>query len=143
MPEDKIKQEIEQILDQLDTFLPEDKQPIPFRKPKRSPARGVTSALRSAIEPLTRFSLRQLMLTALILLGAGLVTTRIDSVRTYGQWLLIAGVILFLAAFALSVVNRRGGGSPSGPAYEKRWRGRPLDLDEPGGGPRRWFRPKR
>jgi hypothetical protein len=144
MPEDKIKQEIEDILNQLDTFLPEEKQPIPFRRPKRSPSRAAKSAVSGIIEPLTHFSLRQLMLTSLILLGVGFVASRVDSVSRYGTWLLIAGVVLFLACFVLSIMNR-GGSAPRGPAYEKRWRGQPMNLDEPGIGDkfRGWFRPKK
>lgn len=142
MPEDKIKQEIEDILNQLDTFLPEDKQPIPFRRPRRSST--AAKSLRGVIEPLAHISLRQMMLTALVLLGVGFIGVRIDSVSTYGKWLLIAGVVLFLACFVLSILNR-GGSAPRGPAYEKRWRGQPMNLDEPGIGDkvRGWFRPKK
>jgi hypothetical protein len=141
MPEDKIKQEIEDILNQLDTFLPEDKKPIPFRRPRRSST--AAKSIRGVLDPLAHISLRQLMLTALILLGVGFVAVRVDSVSMYGTWLLIAGVVLFLACFVLSIVNRRS--APAGPAYEKRWRGQPMDLDEPGIGDkfRGWFRPKK
>jgi hypothetical protein len=143
MPEDKIKQEIEDVLNKLDTFLPDEKQPIPFRKPARSPSRAAKSAFGGLIEPLTRISLRNVMLLALVLLGVGLVATRIDSIETYGSWALIAGVVLFLVCFGLSIVGRTS--RPAGPRYEKRWRGEPMNLDEPGPTDRfrGWFRRKR
>jgi len=93
-------------------------------------------ALGRLLEPLARISVRQVMLAALILIFVGFVGARVNPVL--GRWVLIAGVILFLTSFALSFLHR----GPGAPATDRRWRGRPLDLREPGPGDRlrAWFR---
>ena len=86
---------------------------------------GVAMAIvRALLAPLAAISIRQVMLTALILIVVGFLGMRIHPI--YGRWLLVGGIILFLTAFAISFVHR---GSP--PAVEKRWRGQPLELREP------------
>ena len=130
MPEDRIQREIEDILSRLDD-LPEDRI-VPFR---RRPF-NATATLGRLLEPLARISVRQVMLAALILIFVGFVGARVNPVL--GRWVLIAGVILFLTSFALSFLHR----GPGAPATDRRWRGRPLDLREPGPGDRlrAWFR---
>lgn len=133
MPEDRIRREIEEILNRLDAFVPERKPPL-----RRGPGEVAASFARGAVDFLSRISLRHVMLTAVALIVLSLLARA--AVPAVGTWLLVAGVILFLTAFALSFVGR---GSPS--AVEKRWRGRPLDLREPTFGERlrAWFQAKR
>jgi hypothetical protein len=138
MPEDKIQREIEDILRRLDDFVPEESVGSRVRR-RGSDAAG--SLARAIIEPLSRISLRHVMLTAIILVFVGFIGLRVNPL--VGRWVLIAGVILFLTSFALSFFNR---GAPSrGPAVERRWRGQPLDLEEPGLGERirAWWRARR
>ena len=126
MADDRIKREIEDILSRLDD-LPAERKPIPFRK-RSSPPPG--SLARGLIEPLTRISMRHVMLTALALLVVGFFTR---GAWAFGQWMLIAGLVLFVSCFVISFFNRGAptARSPRSPRHEKRWRGQPMDLDPP------------
>lgn len=121
MPDDKIQREIEDILNRLDEFVPEESAASRMRRRSSGVAMVIVRAL---LAPLAAISIRQVMLTALILIVVGFLGMRIHPI--FGRWLLVGGIILFLTAFALSFVHR---GSP--PAVEKRWRGQPLELREP------------
>ena len=122
MPDDKIQREIEDILNRLDAFVPEEG--VASRMRRRSSG-AANSFGRAIIAPLARISLRQVMLTALILVVVGFIGMRVNPL--FGRWLLIGGVILFLTSFALSFFSRS-----SPPITEKRWRGQPMELREPG-----------
>ena len=122
MSDDKIQREIEDILTRLDTFLPDERKPIRFRRRSSFSPGGL---FRSVIEPVARISLRQVMLTALILIIVGFFGIRVYPV--FGRWVLIAGVILLLTSFALSFFSRGGPAAQT----DKRWRGRPMELGEP------------
>lgn len=137
MADDKIQREIEDILNRLDDFVPEESVASRMRRRGSDAAANV---VRAIVEPLSHISLRHVMLTALILIVVGFIGIRVNPM--IARWMLIGGVILFVTSFALSFVNR---GTPHGPAVERRWRGRPLDLDEPSLGDRlrAWFRAKR
>jgi hypothetical protein len=135
MPDDKIQREIEDILNRLDNFVPDEG--VASRMRRRSS--GAANAFaRAVIAPLARISLRQVMLTALILVVVGFIGMRVNPM--FGRWLLIGGVILFLTSFALSLFSRA-----SPPTVEKRWRGQPMELREPGLSDRlrSWFQSKR
>jgi len=122
MPDDRVQREIEEILNRLDTFVPEEQ--VTSRVRRRS-SDATAAFSRAVLAPLARISLRQVMLTALALILLGAISMRAHPV---GAWILIAGVILFLTSFALSIFNRPS--SPS-PKIEKRWRGQPMELNEP------------
>ena len=121
MPDDKIQREIEDILNRLDEFVPEESATSRMRRRSSGVAGAVVRAL---LAPLAAISIRTVMLTALVVIVAGFLGMRIHPI--YGRWLLVSGVILFLTSFALSFVNR----GPA-PAVEQRWRGEPIDLREP------------
>ncbi len=138
MPEDKVQREIEDILNRLDTFLPEES--VASRVRKRSSS-AVTSLLQSIVAPVTHISLRQVILGALGLILAGFLVRY--SYPSAGYWILIAGVVLLLGSFALSFFSRTGSSGAS--ATEKHWRGQPMVLHSPSLGDRlrTWFRTKR
>ena len=138
MPTDKIQQEIEELLDRLDTFLPEES--VASRVRKRSSG-AVASLLQSIVEPATHISLRQVILAALGLILAGFLIRY--SYPSAGHWVLIAGVVLLLGSFVLSFFSRAGNSGAS--ETEKHWRGQPMVLQSPGLGDRlrTWFRAKR
>jgi hypothetical protein len=137
MPEDRIEREIEDILSRLDSFIPEESVASRMRHRASDAAAAFT---RAVVAPLARISIRQVMLAALVLIVVGFIAGR---ALPYGKWVLIAGVILLVTSFALSFVNRGAGSAP--PYTEKRWRGRPLDLQGPTFGDRlrSWFQSKR
>ena len=120
MPDDKIQREIEDILARLDDFVPEESVADRMRR-RSSDAAG--SFGRAVLEPFARISLRHVMLASIALILIGFVAGRATPV---GQWMLIGGVILFITTFALSFFARGGGSTP---APEKRWRGRPMQLE--------------
>ena len=134
MPDDKIQREIEEILNRLDTFVPEERA---TSRTRRRASDAATSFGHAFLESLARISQRQVMLTAFALILVGAIAMRAHAV---GTWILVAGVILFLTSFALSFFNRT-----SSPKVERRWRGQPLDLDEPSLGERlrAWLQAKR
>ncbi len=121
MPDDKIQREIEEILNRLDEFVPEERPPSRLRR-RSSQLAGALG--RAFLRPLARISLRQVMLTSLMLIVLAFFAMRIHPL--FARWVIIAGVILFLTSFALSFVSR---GSP--PSVEKHWRGRPIELNQP------------
>jgi hypothetical protein len=140
MPEDKIQREIEDILNRLDTFLPEES--VATRVRKRSSG-AASTLLRSVLDPLLSISLRQVILASFALILAGFLIRY--SYPDAGRWVLIAGVVLLLGSFVVSFFSRSGGRSgSSGPAPEKRWRGQPMVLQSPSLGDRlrTWFRAK-
>ena len=136
MPDDKIQREIEDILNKLDTFIPEESAASRVR---RRSSDAASNALRALIAPFAGISIRHVMLTALVLIIVGFVGMRVNPL--IGRWMLVGGVILFLTSFALSFVGRSSGPAPS----ERRWRGRSIELNEPGlaGRLRAWFRNRR
>jgi hypothetical protein len=121
-PSDRIQREIEDILNRLDTFVPEES--VAGRMRRRS-SNAAGAFARALLAPFANVSLRHVMLTALILVFVGFVGMRINPL--IGRWVLIGGVILFLTSFALSFASRS-----APPAAEKRWRGRPMYLRQPG-----------
>ncbi len=135
MPDDKIQREIEEILNRLDEFVPDERTPSRMRQ-RSSEATGAFT--RAILGPLGRISLGQVMLGSLALIVFAFFAMRINPL--FGTWIVIAGVILFLTSFALSFFSR---GSP--PTVEKRWRGRPIELNEPSLGDRlrAWLLAKR
>lgn len=124
MPDDKIKREIEDILNKLDDFVPDE---TAAEKMRRRSSGAAASVVRALLAPFTRISIRQVMLTALVIIVVGFLAMRVNPI--FGRYALIAGVILFVTSFALSFFNRSSGTTP--PAVEKRWRGQPIDLNEP------------
>ncbi len=124
MADDKFKREIEDILNKLDDFVPEE---TAADRVRRRSSGAAASVVRAILAPFTRISIRQVMLTALLIIVVGFLAMRIHPI--FGRYALIAGVILFMTSFALSFFNRSGGAQP--PTVEKRWRGQPVELNEP------------
>lgn len=137
MPDDKIQREIEDILNKLDTFIPEES---PASRVRRRSSDAASSVVHTLLAPFAGISIRHIMLTALLIIVVGFVGMRVSPL--IGRWMLVGGVILFLTSFALSLLGRN---SAPGPTTERRWRGRPIDLSEPSLGDRirSWFQNKR
>ena len=112
---DKYMKEIEEILRQAEDSLPKDRDRAPRGTPKTvgGPLGRVSGKIRITPGKLMLGSFA-LLLLALIMSLAG-----VGSV----VHLVVAGLVLFVIAYALFFV--RPGGSFS--SYEKRWRGRPIE----------------
>ena len=124
MPDDKSKREIEDILNKLDKFVPDESA---AEKVRRRSSGAAASVVRAILAPFARISIQQVMLTALVIMVVGFLAMRVHPL--YGRYVLIAGVILFLTSFALSFFSRSS--DPPQTSSDKRWRGQPIDLDGP------------
>jgi hypothetical protein len=135
MPEDKLQREIEDILNRLDDFVPEEGVTKRVRRRSSNTAAGFA---RAFLGPLANISLRQVMLTALALTLLSFLFMR--TAPQFAQWMLIAGLILFFTSFALSFFTR---GSPAR-TETRYWRDRPIELDQPTFGDRfrAWWQAK-
>jgi hypothetical protein len=122
MPEDKLQREIEDILNRLDDFVPEEGVTKRVRRRSSNAAAGFG---RAFLGPLAGISLRQVMLTALALTLLSFLF--MGTAPDFARWVLIAGLILFFTSFALSFFSR---GSPA-KAETKYWRDRPIEIDQP------------
>ena len=119
MADDKMKREIEDILNRLDSFVPEEST---VSRMRRRSSGGFANFVRALLGPLARISLGQVLLTSLALIIVAFFGRRVSPVF---NWVMIAALLLFLTAFALSFFNR-------GPAKtEHRWLGRIVELDQP------------
>ncbi|KPK48009.1 MAG: hypothetical protein AMJ77_01230 [Dehalococcoidia bacterium SM23_28_2] len=118
---DRLQQEIEEILGKYKRF--------PIREPLwRRIRRRLSRWLSSVGQHLPRITVgRVMLLGAAIIIVAYFVGFGSDSVT---RSLIVAGLIIFAGAFIFSLRRR--------PQYhvEKRWRGRTVDIDEPGVGQR-------
>ena len=134
MADDKIQREIEEILNRLDAFVPEET--VASRMRRRSSG-AAASFSRAILGPLAHISLRQVMLTSLALIVLAFFAMRIHPI--FARWAIIAGLILLFTSFGLSFFSR------GATKTEKRWRGRPVELNEPGLGDRlrAWLQAKR
>jgi hypothetical protein len=117
---DRIEREIEEILKKIDK-LPEGARQSRFSRPSgRGPVKrnnGGASKWLSAV------TMRKVMMWALVAVIVAFFLRGIPG----GYWLLIGAIIVFVTAFFLST---RGG--PTSNVPQKRWRGQPMDLSEPG-----------
>jgi VIT1/CCC1 family predicted Fe2+/Mn2+ transporter len=121
---DKIEREVEEILRKLDKFVPEEGRLVRARRRLGRAASGLLHTLRVR---LARISLGQVMLASLILVVVAFFFR--SASPTLARWAIIAGLILFFTAFVLSLLGGRS-------RYERRWRGRVIDLSEPSLGSR-------
>jgi len=139
---DKVHREIEEILDKLDNFVPEERLVSKIRSKRR--ASSEPGVLGRAWSRIGRLTLGHVMLLGLALLVVATVFR--GPLGAFSGPLLILGLLLSVGAFVLSFVNRdsrrtiAGGGGT-----EKRWRGQVIDYDEPSPASklRDWFRRRR
>jgi hypothetical protein len=112
---DRIEREIEEILRKIDD--------LPERRKAKAARKTPPSTGPSNLRVLSRVNMRKVMMWSLFAIIVGALLFR---AVPGGYFLLIGAIIVFVTAFILST---RGG--PTTNAPEKRWRGQPLDLNEP------------
>ena len=127
---DKLEREVEEILEKLDRFVPEEGR---LARSRRRTAQAIGGFFQPLLARFSRVSLGQLMLASLLLVLVAFFFR--GASPGLARWLIIGGLILFVGAFVLSFL---GGRSRS----ERRWRGRVIDLSEPSLATRlrNWFR---
>jgi hypothetical protein len=123
---DRLEREIDEILRKVDS-LPEARKrlrPGPWQRFKTSLAGFAHSLSRS----LTRLSVGHLMIV-----GFGLMVAALIVGGSFGTWGMIAGLVVLLTGFAISISRGR---RPTTRSEPMRWRGRVIEMDEPSLGER-------
>jgi hypothetical protein len=116
---DNLEREVEEILRKLDKFVPEEGR---LARTRKGAGQAVSDFLHTILARLSRVSLGQLMLTSLVLVLVAFFFR--GASPALARWAIIGGLVLFLTAFSLSLLSGRS-------RYERRWRGRAVDLSEP------------
>ena len=125
---DKLQKEIEELLARLDTFPPR-------RSPVARARDAVARAFRGAVLwlhglRLPHVSPGHILLLAIAIMVVGYVAQPGGDAVT--RYVIASGIVLFIAAFVLSLRRSASGGRPP----EKRWRGEPMELGGRGAGGR-------
>lgn len=138
---DKVQREIEELLDKLDNFVPEDRLASKIRKRRRDETGP--GLIERGWKRISRIGLGQAMLTGLALIFISWVLR--SPLGSFASPLMIVGVVLVVGAFVLSVVNGDSRRTIAGGRQEKRWRGQVIDYSEPSTASRirDWFRRRR
>ncbi|HEU4758779.1 MAG TPA: hypothetical protein VFT91_02240 [Dehalococcoidia bacterium] len=122
---DRLQREVEELLANLDKF------PVrrsPWARARDSIRRGV----RAFGDWLAGIRLPHINVRNLLLLGVAIVIIAYvfnPGSPSVTRTIIVAGIVIFLVAFALSLVRQ-------GRAPEKRWRGEPMELGGRGAGGR-------
>jgi hypothetical protein len=138
---DKVQREIEELLDRLDNFVPEERLASKIRKKRR--AETGPGFIERGWNRVSRISLGQAMLAGLaIILISWFFRAPLGSLASP---LMVVGITLVIGAFILSVVNGDSRRTIAGGRPEKRWRGQVIDYSEPSTASRirDWFRRRR
>lgn len=138
---DKVQREIEELLDKLDNFVPEDRLASKIRKRRRDETGP--GLIERGWKRISRIGLGQAMLTGLALIFISWVFR--SPLGSFASPLMIVGIVLVVGAFVLSVVNGDSRRTIAGGRQEKRWRGQVIDYSEPSTASRirDWFRRRR
>jgi hypothetical protein len=140
---DKVQREIEELLEQLDNFVPEERLAAKIRnrrKQTRAPERQGPGLVERSMKRVSRVTLGQVMLAGL---GCLLISFLFDdALGQWARWLTIAGIAMTLGAFVLSVMHGSGSRTTVGGRVERRWRGQVIEYGEPSpmDRVRDWFR---
>ncbi|MHB8375942.1 MAG: hypothetical protein ACYDEB_03190 [Dehalococcoidia bacterium] len=141
--QDRIHREIEELLDKLDNFVPEERLATKIRNKTKRGSDDTPGPLRRLMGRMQRVALGQLMLAGFALVLVAYFFS--GPLGGASAWLMGLGLVMAGAAFVLSIA--RGGGSRTlGGSVEKRWRGQVIRYST---GPsaadriRDWFRRRR
>lgn len=127
-PPDRLEREIEEILDKIEDFPSASERRARARRKATGRLGGAVAGWqRALLARLSRFDMSQVMLLSFLLILGSLFLRRFSPLLT--QWVLYAGVALFIAAFAMLVFGRKGRSGPGGSAAY--WRGRQIEYRQP------------
>lgn len=124
---DHLEREIEEILGKIEDFpAAEPRYKRGGRRVLHRAGSAISERQRAVMRLMSRISVSQVMLISfLMILGAFILLRRNPMLMNWVMW---AGIILFVSAFAILVFSRGRGASGSG--NETRWRGRTVDYDQ-------------
>jgi len=142
---DKVQREIEELLDRLDNFVPEERFVEKIKKRRRetdgpSPFVRVRSGIGRW---LSRITLGHVLLFGIVLLLSAWLAPGLFG--GYARWATLLGLVITVGAFILSAIGWDSRRTIAGPSSEKRWRGQPINYDEPSASNklREWLRKRR
>ncbi len=119
----KLERDIEEVLAQIDRFPPKRSLWSRIRRRVANAVGGVGEAISSIPRP--RISIGQVLLIAIAVIVIAYFGFRSSNI---GSILIFGGILASIGAFIFSLRRQSASRLP-----EKRWRGQPMDLDEPGG----------
>ncbi len=119
----KLERDIEEVLAQIDRFPPKRSLWSRIRRRAANAVSGVGEAISSIPRP--RISIGQVLLIAIAVIVIAYFGFRNSNI---GGILIFGGILAFIGAFIFSLRRQSASRLP-----EKRWRGQPIDLNEPGG----------
>ncbi len=118
----KLERDIEEVLAQIDRFPPKRSLWSRIRRRVANAIGGVGEAIASIPRP--RISIGQVLLIAIAVIVVAYFGFRDSGI---GSVLIFGGILAFIAAFIFSLRRQSTSRMP-----EKRWRGQPMALDDPG-----------
>ena len=140
---DRVQREIEELLDKLDTFVPEERFLAKVKNKRRKEAGPsiFTRAWSAVTRPFTKVTLGHVMLAGLALVVATMLVG--DLFGEYRGLFAIAGAVMIIVAFVMSFLGWDARRTIAGGRVEKRWRGEVISYDERPRGTNKvanWFR---
>lgn len=121
----KLERDIEEILAQLEDFPPRESLRSRIRRRLAETVEGAGQALAGLPRP--RVSVGSILLLGIAVIVVAYVFGDSIGSRSLVRILIAAGIALFVGAFIFSLRRQSTSRLP-----EKRWRGEPMDLSEPG-----------
>jgi hypothetical protein len=124
---DRLEREIEEILGKIEQFPDAESR---AKRTRRRNTNRITSRLSEVQRGIARrmgtISIGQMMLASFLLILFAFFFRGRGLPPTVASWLLLAGVILFVSAFAVSIFGPRSRGGSG--TVEQRWRGRTIQY---------------
>ncbi len=117
----KLERDIDEVLARIDRFPPRRSLWSRLRRRVANAVGGVGEAISSI--PWPRISIGQVLLIAIAVIVIAYYGFRNSD---FGSILIFGGILVFIAAFIFSLRRHSASRPP-----EKRWRGQPMDVDEP------------
>jgi hypothetical protein len=119
MPHDKYEDEIREILNKMDEFVPDGEERQKRRPPTPPPWSGWMTRLRRQLNSYDSTSL----MAAMVMFALAAWLLRILSLRPLAALAAILSVACLLIAIGLPLISRRYG------AQERRWRGKIIEYE--------------
>ena len=117
---DRLEREIEEILGKIERFPEADSRRTHVQqRVLRQIGTAISARQRAVARELARISLSQVMLVSFLMILGAFFFRKMSPLAM--DWLMYAGIILFVSSFAILMFGRRGGGT-----VRQNWRGRPV-----------------
>ena len=116
----RLEREIEEILGKIEQFPePDSRRQRARQRVLREIGAAISARQRAVARELARISLSQVMLASFLMILGSFFFRRMSPLAM--DWVMVAGIILFVSSFAILMFSRRGGST-----VEQNWRGRTI-----------------